>query len=82
MMIDTKLEKAIEQLDYTIAKQKSIANRIMAEHNRLQEALAEMCAQADYDCPTQYRTEHFRSAMKEGYILLRKVGYFKKEKND
>jgi len=81
-VIDNKLENAMLKLDYSVAKQKSIANRIMLEHNRLQEALAEMLSQADYDCPSQYRTEHFRSAMKEGYILLRKVGYFKKVNND
>lgn len=81
-MIDNKLENAMLKLDYSVAKQKSIANRIMLEHNRLQEALAEMLAQADYDCPSQYRTEHFRSAMKEGYTLLRRVGYFRKANND
>ena len=77
-MIDTKLENAIQKLDDTFTKQKSIASQLMTEHKQLQEALSEMCAQADYDCPSQYRTEHFRFAMSEGYALLRKLGYFRK----
>jgi hypothetical protein len=81
-VIDTKLENAIQKLDDTFIKQKSIAKKLMKEHHRLQQALANMLVNADEDCPSHNRTEHFRSAMKDGYSLLRKIGYFEKEKND
>ena len=77
-MLDHKLVTAINKLDDTFIKQKSIASQLVTEHKQLQEALSELCAQADYDCPSQYRTEHFRLAMSEGYALLRKLGYFRK----
>jgi hypothetical protein len=57
-----------------------MTDKLMNEHEQLQEALADMCAQADYDCPSQYRTEHFNSAMSDGYALLKKIGYFRKLK--
>ena len=78
-MIDNKLENAIQKLDDTFTKQKSIAKKLMKEHHRLQQALANMLVNADEDCPSHSRTEHFRSAMKDGYSLLRKIGYFEKE---
>jgi hypothetical protein len=78
-VIDNKLEKAIEQLDDTFTKQKSIAKKLMKEHHRLQQALANMLVNADEDCPSHNRTEHFRSAMKDGYSLLRKIGYFERD---
>ena len=77
-MIDTKLENAIQKLDDTFTKQKSIANKLVEEHKQLQEALAIVCSNADEDCPLEYRTEHFRSAITDGYDLLKKVGYFRK----
>lgn len=79
-MIDHKLSNAIHKLNDTFIKQKSKAVKLMNEHKQLQEALAIMCSNADEDCPSEYRTEHFRSAMNDAYALLRKVGYFKKEK--
>jgi len=77
-VIDTKLENAIQKLDDTFTKQKSIANKLVEEHKQLQEALAIVCSNADEDCPLEYRTEHFRSAITDGYDLLKKVGYFRK----
>ena len=79
-MIDTKLENAIQKLDDTFTKQKSIANKLVEEHKQLQEALATVCSNADEDCPLEYRTEHFKSAITDGYDLLKKVGYFKNKK--
>jgi hypothetical protein len=77
-VIDTKLENAIQKLDDTFTRQKSIANKLVEEHKQLQEALAIVCSNADEDCPLEYRTEHFRSAITDGYDLLKKVGYFRK----
>ena len=51
------------------------------ENKQLQAALAEMLANADEDCPSQYRTKHFRNALKDGYSLLKKMGYFERRKN-
>ena len=79
-MIDLKLEHALKNLDDTFTKQKIIANRLVEEHKQLQEALAIVCSNADEDCPLEYRTEHFRSAITDGYDLLKKVGYFKNKK--
>jgi hypothetical protein len=39
-----------------------------------------VCSNADEDCPLEYRTEHFKSAITDGYDLLKKVGYFKNKK--
>jgi hypothetical protein len=41
-----------------------------------------MCCQADEDTPAEYRTEHFRSAMTDGYDYLEEIGYIKKEENN
>ena len=79
-MIDLKLEHALKNLDDTFTKQKSIANKLVEEHKQLQEALAIVCSNADEDCPLEYRTEHFRSAITDGYDLLKKVGCFKNKK--
>ena len=79
-MIETKLESALKKLDNTFVKQKSIANKLVEEHKQLQEALATVCSNADEDCPLEYRTEHFKSAITDGYDLLKKVGYFKNKK--
>ena len=80
-MIDTKLENAINKLEDTFVRQKSIANKLVEEHKQLQEALAIVCSNADEDCPLEYRTEHFKSAITDGYDLLKKVGYFKNKKD-
>ena len=77
-MIETKLESALKKLDDTFVKQKSIAKKLVEEHKQLQEALATVCSNADEDCPLEYRTEHFKSAITDGYDLLKKVGYFRK----
>ena len=77
-MIETKLESALKKLDDTFVKQKSIAKKLVEEHKQLQEALATVCSNADEDCPLEYRTEHFRSAITDGYALLKKLGFFKK----
>ena len=79
-MIETKLESALKKLGDTFVKQKSIANKLVEEHKQLQEALAIVCSNADEDCPLEYRTEHFKSAITDGYDLLKKVGYFKNKK--
>jgi predicted nuclease of restriction endonuclease-like RecB superfamily len=42
--------------------------------------LADMCRQADEDCPSEYRTKHFRSKIAECYDYLYEIGYLK-EKN-
>ena len=42
--------------------------------------LADMCRQADEDCPSEYRTKHFRSKIEECYDYLYEIGYLK-EKN-
>ena len=79
-MNDIKIKDALKKLDDTLTKQKSIANKLVDEHKQLQEALAIMCSNADEDCPSEYRTEDFRSAITDGYDLLKKVGYFKNKK--
>ena len=81
-MNDIKIKDALKKLDDTLTKQKSIANKLVDEHKQLQEALAIMlkCCNADEDCPSEYRTEDFRSAITDGYDLLKKVGYFKNKK--
>ena len=57
-----------------------MTKKLAEEHKQLQEALAIMCCNADEDCPSEYRTEHFKSAMVDSYDLLKKVGYFKNKK--
>ena len=74
----TTIIDAVKKLDETIARQKSIANKLVTEHQKLQEALADMLVNADEDCPKQYRTEHFRRALNDGYSLLKTIGYFRK----
>ena len=41
--------------------------------------LADMCRQADEDCPSEYRTKHFRNKMSEGYDYLYEIGYLKEK---
>ena len=76
--MDIKLENAIQKLNDTFTKQKSTANKLVTEHQKLQEALADMLVNADEDCPKQYRTEHFCRAIDDGYSLLKTIGYFRK----
>ena len=77
-MLDHKLVTAINKLDDTFIKQKSIANKLVDQHKQLQEALANILVNADEDCPKQYRTEHFCKAVDDGYSLLKTIGYFRK----
>jgi len=77
---DTKLMNAVNDLDDVLVAQRKIASKLIKEHKQLQEALATMCSNADEDCPPEFRTEHFRSAITNGYDLLKKVGYFKNKK--
>ena len=77
-MLDHKLVTAINKLDDTFIKQKSIANKLVDQHKQLQEALADILVNADEDCPKQYRTEHFCKAVDDGYSLLKTIGYFRK----
>ena len=39
--------------------------------DELVEALSEMVTNADEDCPAEYRTKHFRTAMKNAFALLK-----------
>lgn len=55
-------------------KQKKQKNHTALEKELL-EALANMCENADADCPSEHRTSHFRDALSDGYWLLRKEGY-------
>ena len=77
-MIDHKLVTAINKLDDTFIKQKSIASKLVDQHKQLQEALADILVNADEDCPKLYRTEHFCKAVDDGYSLLKTIGYFRK----
>ena len=50
----------------------------LAEQNtKLSNLLANMCVNADEDCPGEYRTEHFRTAMNVAYDYLKEIGYLK-----
>ena len=46
-------------------------------HYFLADHLAAMCCQADEDCPSEYRTKHFRSTMDDAYDYLKEIGYLK-----
>jgi len=74
----TTIIDAVKKLDDTFTKQKSIATQLVTEHQKLQQALANMLVNADEDCPKQYRTEHFCRAIDDGYSLLKTIGYFRK----
>jgi hypothetical protein len=78
----TKLEIAMNKLETVFTQQKLRANNLITEHKQLQEALADMLCNADEDCPSDYRTDNFRYSLKEGYRLLKKIGYFKKQKEN
>ena len=38
--------------------------------------LADMCRQADEDCPSEYRTKHFRTSLNEAIDYLEKSGWY------
>jgi len=50
---------------------------LAAQNTQLADHLASMCCQADEDCPSEYRTEHFRSTMDDAYDYLKEIGYLK-----
>ena len=39
---------------------------------KLLDALSEVSVNADEDCPSEYRTKHFREALKDAFDLLKK----------
>ena len=47
------------------------------QNTQLADHLANMCCQADEDCPAEYRTKHFRSTMNDAYDYLKEIGYLK-----
>jgi len=52
------------------------------QNKQLCSLLANMCCQADEDTPAEYRTEHFRSAMTDGYDYLKEIKYLKEEHHE
>jgi hypothetical protein len=46
-------------------------------NKQLADRLVAMCGQADEDCPSEHRTEHFRATMADAYDYLREIGYLK-----
>lgn len=40
----------------------------------LYKALVDMTVNADEDCPSEYRTKHFRTAMETAYQLIQRIG--------
>lgn len=44
----------------------------VARIKELEQALSDMWTQADEDCPAEYRTAHFRTAMKQAIKVLNK----------
>jgi hypothetical protein len=62
-----KVEKSRKKLVAELAEQ----NTKLADH------LAAMCCQADEDCPSEYRTKHFRSTMDDAYDYLKEIGWLK-----
>jgi len=56
------------------------------EENKLASMLAWMCCHADDDCPSEYRSKHFRSHLDDAVEYLEKSGWYdynqKRGKND
>lgn len=42
--------------------------------DKLYKALVDMTVNADEDCPSEFRTKHFRSAMDWSYHLIQTIG--------
>lgn len=42
---------------------------------KLLDTLLEITEQADQDCPSEYRTKHFRAAIQDSVALLKKIGW-------
>ena len=45
-----------------------------SEENKLASMLAWVCCHADEDCPSEYRTKHFREHLKEAVDYLENSG--------
>jgi len=52
---------------------------LATQNTQLADHLANMCCQADEDCPAEYRTRHFRNTMDAAYDYLKEIGYLKWE---
>ena len=50
---------------------------LATQNTQLADHLANMCCQADEDCPAEYRTRHFRNTMDAAYDYLKEIGYLK-----
>jgi len=57
--------------------EKSRLAELAKQNTQLADHLAAMCCQADEDCPSEYRTKHFRSTMDDAYDYLKEIGYLK-----
>jgi len=60
-----------------MSKEKSRLTELAKQNTLLANHLATMCCQADLDCPSEYRTKHFRSTMDDAYGYLKEIGYLK-----
>ena len=47
-----------------------------SEENKLASMLAWVCCHADEDCPSEYRTKHFRQHLKEAVDYLENSGWY------
>ena len=47
-----------------------------SEENKLASMLAWVCCHADEDCPSEYRTKHFREHLKEAVDYLENSGWY------
>lgn len=50
---------------------------VKKQNHKLKRYLAEMCAQADEDTPSEHRTRHFTDTMTSSYDYLYEIGYLK-----
>jgi hypothetical protein len=48
------------------------------QHTKLEtellDTLSQVACNADEDCPSEYRTEHFRESLKDAFKLLKREG--------
>ena len=47
-----------------------------SEENKLASMLAWVCCHADEDCPSEYRTKHFRQHLKDAIDYLENSGWY------
>lgn len=64
LVVNDKLPLDMTTLDI------SVFDKALSPVNELREALADMTDNADEDCPSQYRTKHFKTAMENANFLL------------